>query len=413
MKKGFPEFPRGGVVAVAFVLVALAAPARGAPKPACAVVLSPAVPNEVHVNVAGRDVLLERTESAAVEARMFPAGAGAVLVSWAGRDEHGPLGSSSLWKVACKAGGAEVVAHHEGADFGHAALSPDAKSLFFSGPDGIYALDLARKTERRLTQASSGYCAENHVEARDVVGRFVDRRSLSFERGCGYEHAWNADRMVLRDPGTPRMTVGRAPRPPFGGIAADAGGGLWLVDGLCDDASTFSRVLFSADRGDHWQKIPVKMLFDQPVRQVIADREKPGAVLVWSWGCTSDAHQDTGWVYVTTDGGKSFRRVTVPPGIPSSGGEPAAEQDPIAAVEAIEGSIAHLVLYGRRAPGGPMLRWESIDAGKTWSAPVVAGSVPQVRMTIATVGETKFEIRADGLYRMTSGKPASRVYPRD
>src|SRR5260370_15998312 len=133
-------------------LLALSIPgaARASAKPACRVALAPPT-DSVNVVVRGRRLSLERMDRPPQEIRVHPFGADAVLAAWAGRSSDGPYGSSTLWKIPCKAGPAEPILHVEGADFGHSALSPDGGILLFTGREGIERLDLTSRTPRRLT----------------------------------------------------------------------------------------------------------------------------------------------------------------------------------------------------------------------------------------------------------------------
>jgi hypothetical protein len=221
--------------------------------------------------------------------------------------------------------------------------------------------------------------------------------------------------MLLRRPATARAAVELAPRPPFASIAVDASGGLWLADGLCDDRTTFGRVLFSSDHGDHWRKVPVKTREEQPIREVIADRKNPGSLLVFSYACGSSAHTDPGWIYVTADGGKTFRPINVPSGIRKDDeGGPASEQDPLQAIMAPEGDIGHLILYGasEAVAGDAIARWESNDAGRSWKTVAPVKAVPGPASKKAVLGEWTLTIQKDGLYRSRGGNAAVPVYPR-
>jgi hypothetical protein len=374
---------------------------------------------EVRVKVHGREVSLGKPETRPQELVVHPAGPNLVLVAYTGRNEHGPYGGSTLWQISCKDSRAEVMANVPDADFGHSALSPAGNELLFTGPDGIFALDLETRKSRRLTQAPDlAHCDTNdRPRALDVVGRFMNRNTLSFQRGgpCGYEAEWEATGMLLRNPGAAGTAVERAPRPPFPSVAVDASGGAWLADGLCEDRSTYGRILFSSDHGDHWQKVRVSTVESHPMRNVIADRAKPGSLLVLTFACGSSAHVDPGWVYLTDDAGKTFRPIAVPPGIRKrEDGAPASEQDPLQAVAAPDGAITHLILYGDRedVSGNMVARWESRDGGRSWKTLAPVKSAPRPPSPSATAGEWTLTIRKDGLYHSRRGSPEVRVYPR-
>jgi hypothetical protein len=155
------------------------------------------------------------------------------------------------------------------------------------------------------------------------------------------------------------------------------------------------------------------MLEPQPVRQVILDRARPGTALLFTSSCGSTAHTVPSWVYLTDNGGHTFRPIAVPPGIPGESDRPSDEQDPVQAVVTPDGTLNHLVLYGqsRDVAGNQIARWESRDGGRTWQpiAPVTAAPKPIV--PLATIGGTEVAIRKDGLYRTRRGEPPVRVYP--
>src|SRR4029077_19656033 len=124
------------------------------PRPACTVQLEPPDPRtrpaqEVRVRVRGHEVSLGKPDSFPAELAVHPAGPQGVFVAYAGTNGHGPSGSSTLWQISCVDGRAEVVARVPNADFGHSALSPDGRSLLYTGPDGIFALDLKTRQTRR------------------------------------------------------------------------------------------------------------------------------------------------------------------------------------------------------------------------------------------------------------------------
>ena len=407
---------RASLLAMA-LLTATAGTARAAPrtgkKPACQVDrLTSGEGLRVSVSTDGRVLSLAPVDGPPQDLRVYAAEPDAVLVADAGTGEHGPYGSSTLWRIPCAQGAAaEAVAHIADADFGHAALSRDRRTLYFTGADGIFALDLAALQPRRLTQAARDTCTRNHVATRDVVGELVDARTLSYDSGCGYEHQWNALPMLLRNPGTAKMTTQAVPRPPPSSFALGPDGQIWLADGTCAEPGTFGRVMVSSDHGDRWRPIAVKTPSAQPVRQVILDRSHAGTALIFTASCGSAAHTEPGWIYLTDNGGKTFRGIAVPPGIPDENSRPSGEQDPIQAIVAPDGVLNHLVLYGQSTQILPSqtARWESRDGGRTWQplAPVAAAPKPTVPM--AAIGGMELAIRKDGLYRTKQGEAPVRT----
>ncbi len=364
----------------------------------------------VSVSTDGRVLALAPVDEAPQDVRVYTAAPDAVLVAYTGAGEHGPYGSSTLWRIPCAAGAAEEVAHIAGADFGHAALSHDRRTLFFTGADGIFALDLGTFQARRLTQAKRDTCARNHVPARDVVGAFVDARTLSYETGCELAHEWNAVPMLLRQPGTAKMTSQAVPRPPPSSFALGPDGQIWLADGNCAEPATFARVVVSTDHGERWRSLAVKMLEPQPVRQVILDRARPGMALLFTLRCGSTG---PAWIYLTDNGGRGFRPIAAPPGISGDKDSPADERDAIQAVVTPDGTLNHLVLYGQSADvaGNQTARWESRDGGRTWLAIAPVAAAPKPTVPLASIGGMELAIRKDGLYRTRRGEPPVRVYP--
>jgi len=118
------------------------------------------------------------------------------------------------------------------------------------------------------------------------------------------------------------MTTQAVPRPAPSSFALGPDGQIWLADGTCAEPGTFGRVMVSSDHGDRWRPIAVKTLSAQPVRQVILDRSHAGTALIFTASCGSAAHTEPGWIYLTDNGGKTFRAVAVPPGIPDENGPP-------------------------------------------------------------------------------------------
>jgi hypothetical protein len=392
---------------------ALAQPHAGK-KPACRVDrLTSGEGLRVSVSTDGRVLSLAPLDGPPQDLRVYAAAPDAVLVAYAGSGEHGPFGSSTLWRIPCAQGAAEAVAHIADADFGHAALSHDRRTLYFTGADGIFALDLATFQPRRLTQAARDTCTRNHVATRDVVGELVDARTLSYDSRCAYEHEWNALPMLLRNPGTAKMTTQAVPRPPPSSFALGPDGQIWLADGTCAEPATFGRVMVSSDHGDRWRPVVVKTPSAQPVRQVILDRSHAGTALIFTTSCASAPHTEPGWIYLTENGGRTFRAIAPPPGIRGENGRPAAEQEPVQAIVAPDGMLNHLVLYGQSTQSlpGQTARWESRDGGRSWEplAPVAAAPKPTVPM--AAIGGMELAIRKDGLYRTRRGEAPVRVYP--
>jgi photosystem II stability/assembly factor-like uncharacterized protein len=219
--------------------------------------------------------------------------------------------------------------------------------------------------------------------------------------------------MLLHNPGATKMSSQAVPRPPPSSFALGPDGEIWLADGNCAEPATFGRVVVSSDHGERWRRVAVKTLPAQPVRQVILDRSHAGMALIFTASCGSTAHTDPGWIYLTENGGKTFRPIALPPGVPGENGRPAGEQDPIQAVAAPDGMLNHLVLYGRSTDvlASQTARWESRDGGRTWQPLAPVAAAPRPTVPVATIGGAELAIRKDGLYRTRRGEAPVRVYP--
>lgn len=383
----------------------------------------------VRVKVAGREMTLGHADAPPEQLCVAPADKSALLVAvgFSDTSRGGTHGMGSLWRIPCDASSTpRLVASMEGADFCNTAMARRGQSMFFTGKDGIFALDLRTWKSRRLTRARSDYCARNNVPARDEVRGMSESGDLLFERGCHYEHEEHGQGMLLHNPESSKPVAELAPRPPPAAIAIDAAGGIWLSDGVCEDRTTFNRLLYSSDRGQHWRSVLVKRdaripFVDQPIRQIITDGKNPKALLVFTRSCEHGGqHTEPAWMYLSQDGGSTFHPVGVPPGIPNAKhAQPANEADPLYAVAAPQGSLTDLILYGQttdQARGDGIGRWQSRDAGRTWKA-MTSVQTPFEKLPApapgATFSDWKVNIEADGLYLSEQGKPGSmRIYPR-
>ena len=389
-------------------------------EPACAVALRSSTAGTLHVDVAGRMVDLAPVDNAVDELRVYPDGPASVLVASAGRGDNGPHGSGTLWRVDCKAGAPVALAQVADADFGHAALAADRRTLYFTGADGVFGLDLSTGRSRRLTTAVDAACRKNEFVARDVVVGPLAGDVLPVERGCGYGHAWHAVAMNVRVGASASAGARATPaKPPVASaVAIGAGGWIWLATGRCGDRAA-AHLLASEDDGGHWRTLAPKMATPQPVRALIADRTHPGAALLFTASCGSSEHVEPAWVYLTEDGGKTFRPIGVPPGIATGDdGGPAAEQDPIESVAAPDGSLDRIVLFGQstQVVASEVARWESRDRGRTWTAlpPVAASPALQPTEARAPGPDGGASIRPDGVWRWrTAGEAGVRIFPRD
>lgn len=164
------------------------------PLPACPIELV-----DQHLRVAGADLgeFLDEPEATTHRLAIYQTGDEAWVSYVAAQQYRGPAGSDTMWKVSC--GGSKLdQLTIAGADFGHAALHPDRKRLFFSSEDVVIELDLATKAQTKITKPSTiEHCwiapDDNPFPLRDSVTR-VTADFVEFERGnsCGFEADWEA-----------------------------------------------------------------------------------------------------------------------------------------------------------------------------------------------------------------------------
>ena len=402
------------------------APPAAPPKQACEVITDE---DTGDVLVAGRQsgVQLEQDWlwKHIPEIAVFPLDEDRVLFSTAPEwmRQGGASPDGVLWVASCKDGKATPFMEQSGADFGAAALTPDGKTLYYTGPRGVEALDLAARTRVQVTEtprldpetcwAVSGDEESDRVATDIVSGLSSDGKTLYVLRGgpCGYESDFSAEELWISNPSTPGSQHIDRPHP-IASIAADADGELWLGDaGACaepgvSEPQSPGLVWTSTDQGDTWVPVKVSVSADEGMQNaaavVLADAARPGHVLVLSGRCSNEAMGEHGGnLFVTRDAGVTWERVPMPAGI---------EQEELGALlsaaDLVDGSVDHIRIWW----ADQVLETE--DAGATWTDPPGAPAMPEPHRTLRADGWT-FRATENGLWR-TGGVPEqeTRVFPQ-
>ncbi len=262
-----------------------------APLPACPIELV-----DQHLRVAGADLgeLIDEPEAETDRLAIYQTGDEAWVSYHAHNQQRGPAGSDTMWKVSCKGKKLDQLTI-EGADFGHAALHPDRKRLYFSSPSVVVELDLATKRQTEITKPSTiASCwvapTDEPFPLRDVVvGATADY--VAFERGnsCGYEADWEAT-MIRYHFASKREEVAT----PISGVAQAGTAVLLAVGQNCT-----SQVLRSVDL-ETWTPVSVDLI--GPIT-LVADGD---VVLAVSENCSVGSG---GSATVSRDGGKTWTAI--------------------------------------------------------------------------------------------------------
>jgi hypothetical protein len=199
------------------------------PPPQCPIRLS----NDGHVFVWEADLGPIVTDSKPRQLAIYPLGDQALVAVRETHETQGPRGGSTLWRVGCDGKRLDAITI-EGADFGHAALHPDRKRLFYSTELSVMMLDLASKKSVRVTLPPTRACEGKHLGQRDTV-RSVTRDHVELERGsaCGFDGAWS--KIVMRRHIDLRLEEKATP---ITGIVAIEGE-VWIAAGECGDAAIY------------------------------------------------------------------------------------------------------------------------------------------------------------------------------
>ncbi len=231
------------------------------PPPQCPIRLS----NDGHVFVWEADLRPIVTDSKPRQLAIYPLGDQALVAVRETDETKGPRGGNTLWRVGCD-GKKLATLTIEGADFGHAALHPDRKRLFYSTEQGVVMLDLATQRSSPVTTPGIAECDGRTRQQRDTV-RGVTRDHVELERGsnCAFDGAWS--KIVMRrhlDLGIEEKAT-----PVTGIVAVDRE--IWIAAGDCGDAAIYRSTDWRS-----WQRIPmhqvrgrVTLVVDRPSRSVV------------------------------------------------------------------------------------------------------------------------------------------------
>nr|HEX4312421.1 hypothetical protein [Kofleriaceae bacterium] len=349
-----------------------------------------------------------KTDGATV---VYPETASSVLFSWTSWGPYGrPAGGDTLYRVDCASKALTVVARVAGADFGHSARTRDGRTIYYSAIGGVWGLDLATRTQHRVTPSVTlATCGDREVPTDDAgsaapwialsaVRQLIDDdATLIYEDGdnCGFEGDWDSTVHYVDHPertgGTPYT-----PRP-VGPVVADAGGALYAVM----DAVVWR----SADRGDHWQRAALPGGGGDAPTEVVADDQHPGYLAALTT-VPGDPFRLAQRFAVTRDGGRTWTVLPSPP---------------LAATEHVDiglgdGSLDQLRVWGSQVVangslddaawqwGGDPADWQLLDP--TPPRPAAAPPSP-------VLAGIRFAASPHGLlrYRPGNSKP-TRVFPQ-
>lgn len=278
-----------------------------------------------------------------------------IFVAWAATGRGGEyLGSPKLYDVPCDAPArASVFASVAGASFGHGAMTGDGKTLYFSGPAGVQALDIPTRAIRAVTTAPRSHGCSADKQMRDIVTAFDDAfESLTIERAgsCDVNGEWAHATYVL-DKGATTVRPAR----PVTAIAVDPAGRWW--------AGADGTVWTSTDRGAHWTRGTLRA--ESGPFTVAIDRA--GHVLVQTLELeVMAAPAIGGYLFATRDGGATWHEIALPAEITHDResdplDRPHGAHDRMGLAFAIGESIDTITLWGTAAT------WHTDDAGAHWT----------------------------------------------
>ena len=357
--------------------------------------------------------------------RTWPFVGGSVLVAnWPYWEvQGGAYTDGFLYKVVCATATPYELVALDDADFGNAALDDTTATLYFTGPAGVAALDLATLEITDITTAPTFVDVDCWTEQgqRDVVAG-LEGRELVIHRGagCGYEGDWIAREMRLD---LEALLSGEDPSPypsyPVAAVAVDVAGTLWLGNGVrCNepgvsDPQTHGAIMRSFDRGDTWDVVPI---FDAEigeamhgaVSQILVDHERPGHVLALAAVCESGAATVGGSAFTTHDSGRTWRRLPVPEDRTTA----FDQGQGVLWVGLVDGRLEQIqILIAEDYVGVEGNPWQTTDAGETWH-PIAGDLAPTTALAEAAFEHTVWRGTVRGLERHEGGE-VSLVYPGD
>ncbi len=344
---------------------------------------------------------------------VFPLDAKRILVT----DQHAWTthealpAKGQLWALACTAPhGHELFLERKGADFGTAALSVDRRMLFYTTIHGVAALTLGGKEERSVTkpggvddtcwQLGSGR-ARRMIDVVRTVQQ--DSGALLVERGsfCGLQGSWVSERLLISDPAAPKRGLVKRPHS-MTTIAKDARGNVYVGDGgSCDQPGirarqTPGRVFKSTDRGSSWRSVRVRVkeaAMHSGAHTILADQRRGGNLVVLSALCRMPFGSYGGLLYMTRDGGRTWRKISVS----STAGEEVDGGVGVDAVALVGGSIDRLYVWNKQGH-----RYRSQNTGKSWEeSPSAAG--PPKRLQMVKIPGATLTLSSKGLLREAVG----------
>jgi hypothetical protein len=218
-----------------------------------------------HVFVWETDLGVLATRVGTKQLAIYPLAEDQALVALRERDEsRGPLGGDTLWRVRCDGKKLDAITI-EGADFGHAALHPDRRRLFYSA-GSVMMLDLQTRRSTKITTPTQRGCGKLRAETVDSV-RGVTRDHVEFERGaaCGFESEWSATGMRRHL----ERGIEEKATPITGLVTTDTG--VWLAAGGCGDAAIYHSTDWRS-----WQRVTtpesrgrITLVSDRRTRSVV------------------------------------------------------------------------------------------------------------------------------------------------